>query len=144
MWCVDSHFLAVEILPTFQDLFLGITIFPRMWGATTGVAGVEKSRAVWVGLNASGSFDSGLRPSLRMTTRTGNGKSGNGGQGDDAARARSAHGLFSQTVPKPLGAVSRSFWNSYRSGPSPWLPDHHIIQFRSFLLPTDTIHDANF
>jgi hypothetical protein len=32
-----------------------------------------------------------------------------------------APGLFSQTVPKPLGAVGVSLWNPLRSGPSPLL-----------------------
>jgi hypothetical protein len=44
-----------------------------------------------------------------------------------AAKARSARGLFSQTVPKSLGAVSHSLWNSVRSGPSPLLLHHNII-----------------
>jgi hypothetical protein len=49
------------------------------------------------------------------------------GEGFYAAKARSARGLFSQTVPKPLGAVSHSLWNSVRSGPSPLLLHHNII-----------------
>jgi hypothetical protein len=44
----------------------------------------------------------------------------------EGAEAWSEPGLFSQTVPKPPGAVGVSLWNPLRSGPSPLLLFHHI------------------
>ena len=45
------------------------------------------------------------------------------------AKVKSAHGLFSQTVPKSLGSVSITLWNPLRSGPSPSL--HMILACES-------------
>jgi hypothetical protein len=42
------------------------------------------------------------------------------------AEAWFAPDLFSQTVPKTLGAVGVSLWNPLRSGPSPLLQINHI------------------